>query len=101
MRVLVFLAAVSALFGFIGVAQADHLENENYSDRDPESEFYVCHTPDHANDRFVYNRRDRDFCNDVLSGHVQFYERTEAIVHVRRSLIICYQRSRLCKAPGT
>lgn len=98
MKTLAFLTAVAVVAGTAGLATADHLDDANYSDRDPENEFFICHTADHNNDRFIYNARDRDFCKDVLEGHVEFYPSSEAALHVSLSNIICYQRNPLCKA---
>ena len=101
MKKIAFLAVTAFIVSSPGIASADHMDDRVFTDRDPENEFFICHTDGHVNDRFVYNTRDRDFCNEEQVGHVQFLPSPEAALHVSQSKIICFQRTRLCMAPGT
>ena len=99
MKILAFIIASTIVSGTAGVAIADHVDDVDFTDRNGETEFYVCHVDGHRNDRFIYNRRDRDFCNNVIGGHVEFMLGPEAADHVTNSQVICYQRNQLCLAP--
>ena len=53
----------------LGAAHAQIVRVESgidYTDRDAENEYFVCHVADHLNDRFVFNQRDADFCTDLI-----------------------------------
>ena len=94
------LAALGA--GTASVSLADHVDSKIFSNRDPQTEFYICHTLDHRDDRFVFNMLDRNYCNTQIDGHVIFVSNVEAFQdHIVHSKIICMQRMRQCQAPET
>ena len=101
MKHVVSLTAILAVLGMIGVAQAQDIENIDYTDRDAENEFWMCVTPNHLNDRVVNNVLDARFCVDELAGQVELLSGPEAGSHMAQSQIICMQRNLVCKAPGT
>ncbi|MCZ6765262.1 MAG: hypothetical protein O7C63_10040 [Alphaproteobacteria bacterium] len=101
MKKIVFLTATAFLVASAGVASANHMDERDFTDLDASREYFVCHTDDHLNDRFVFNPRDRDFCNEELLGHVILLESPEAALHASASKIICYQRNRVCVAENT
>ena len=74
------------------------MDERDFTDLDADNEYYVCHTDDHINDRFVFNPYDRDFCNKELLGHVILLSAREAALHAAASKIVCYQRNRVCIA---
>ena len=100
MKYFVVLAMAAFGAGTASVSLANHVDNKNFSDRDPSTEFYICHTPDHRNDRFVFNLFDRGYCNTHIDGHVIFVSNIEAFQdHLVYSKIICMQRRVQCQAP--
>ena len=74
------------------------MDERDFTDLDANEEYFVCHTDDHLNDRFVFNLRDRDFCNEELLGHVILLASRQAALHAAASEIICYQRNSVCIA---
>ena len=99
MRYIAVLALAAFGAGIASSASADHVDDRIFSDRDPDAEFYICHTQDHRNDRFVFNVADRDYCNDEIGGHVIFLGSVEVFkAHLQYSKTVCMQRSRACQA---
>ena len=101
MKALCVLGVGVIIFGFIGSAFADHVDDRDFTKRDPANEWFICHTTDdHRNDIFLNNHDGRDYCNGELEGHVLFVSGADASFHVAQSKSICAQLNKLCKAPG-
>ncbi len=87
--------------GNIGIAFAEENADEltDFTQRDAGNEWFVCHTENHLNDRFVNNIADRDFCHDVTDGTVLLTSGQETGAHITQSKILCNQRNENCLAP--
>lgn len=100
MQSIFLTVAAMIIVGSVGLAVAEENADDltDFTQRNPDTQWYVCHTDNHRNDRFVNNIADRDFCHDVANGTVLLTEGGETGDHIAFSKIICNQRNVLCLA---